>query len=194
MHDQDLKLVKSLLKGDQAAFTSFYNTYFPRVFRFCRLRLKNSEDCRDIVQQSMTSAMRALASYRGEASLQTWLCQIARNETTAWYKKTGCKVELNDSIDLMPELLAALESVPSGIAGETLNITDDVVTELVQTSLDSLPSAYGKVLELKYIDGFSVREIAEKMGMGDVAIQSLLARARTAFKNVFSDLQLEYSK
>ncbi len=194
MHDQDLKLVKSLLKGDQAAFTAFYNTYFPRVFRFCRLRVKSSEDCQDIVQQSMTNAMRGLANYRGEASLQTWLCQIARNETSAWYKKTGSKLELNDSLEYVPGLLAAIESMPCGIAGETLNIMDDVLTELVQVSLDNLPSAYGKALELKYVDGFSVREIAEKMALGEVAVQSLLARARIAFKNVFSDLQLEYTK
>ena len=193
MYDNDIELVKRLLKGDQASFTAFYNTYFPRVFRFCRLRIKSAEDCQDIVQQSMTNAMKALASYRGEASLQTWLCQIARNEMSAWYKKTGKKLELNDSIDRAPGLLAAIESIPSSITGETIHASDDILTELVQTSLDNLPSSYGKVLELKYIDGFSVAEIAAHMQMGEVAVQSLLARARTAFKTLFTDLEIEYT-
>ena len=193
MYDNDIALVKRLLRGDQASFTAFYNMYFPRIFRFCRLRIKNTEDCQDIVQQTMTNAMKSLASYRGEASLQTWLCQIGRNEMSAWYKKTGKKLELNDSMDKTPGLLAAIESRPSSITGQSVHASNDILTELVQTSLDNLPTSYGRVLEMKYVDGFSVNEIAAQMQMGEVAVQSLLARARTAFKTLFTDLEIEYT-
>lgn len=191
MHRDDVALVKALLKGDQTSFTLFYNTYFPRVYRFCRLRLDDEETCKDIVQQCLTNAMRALHGYRGEASLYTWLCQIGRNEIAAWYKKTGRHLAKHSSIDDNPSLLAAIESMPSSITGEALDMQDDTVRALVQTSLDILPSSYGKVLELKYIEGLSVSEIAATLQMGEVVIQSLLARARAAFKKVFLDLQKE---
>jgi RNA polymerase sigma-70 factor (ECF subfamily) len=55
--------------------------------------------------------------------------------------------------------------------------------------LDSLPDQYCEVLEWKYIDGCSVEEIGELLGTGQIAAQSMLARARAAFReslqNVF---------
>ena len=54
--------------------------------------------------------------------------------------------------------------------------------QLVQSVLDRLPSRYGDVLEWKYIEGRSVEEIGELLGVGQIAAQSLLARARTAFR------------
>jgi RNA polymerase sigma-70 factor (ECF subfamily) len=53
---------------------------------------------------------------------------------------------------------------------------------LVQSVLDRLPSRYGVVLEWKYIEGRSVSEIGELLGVGQIAAQSALARARTAFR------------
>lgn len=193
-HKEDYRLVQRLLGGDEQEFTRFYNVYFPRVYRFCKARVESEDTCNDIVQQSMINSMNGLANYRGEASLYTWLCQIARNEMYGWFKKHGRKEQLNSSIDENASLIAAIESIPSGIEGEKLNVHDDGVAELVQLSLDSLPSAYGKVLELKYVEGLSVSEIAEAMESGEVAIQSLLARARKAFKSVFDDLQKDNTR
>ena len=192
MHKEDLALVRRLLKGDEASFNVFYNTYFPRLFRFCNVRMNDTEACKDVVQQSLSNAMRALSGYRGEASLHTWLCQISRNEISSWYKKVGKKQDMTSSLDDNPDLLAAIESLPLGINGELESPHEDVLKSLVQTSLDMLPSAYGTALELKYIEGLSVAEIAVRFELGEVAIQSLLARARKAFKDVFSDLQSEY--
>ncbi|VUD41694.1 ECF RNA polymerase sigma-E factor [Thalassocella blandensis] len=191
VHNKDLSLVESLLKGDEDKFNAFYNLYFPRCYRFCKMRIENEETCKDIVQQSLINAMKGLHTYRGEASLYTWLCQIARNEIHTWYNKTGQKEQMNTSIENSETLLATIESIPSGINGEKYSIQDETLNELVQFSLDSLPSAYGKVLELKYMEGLSVAEIAYQMSTGEIAVQSLLARARKAFKNVFEDIQKE---
>ena len=192
VHKEDQVLIEKLLKGDESAFKSFYNTYFPRVFRFCLLRVNDEETCKDVVQQVMINAMKGLVTYRGEASLFTWLCQIARNEIAVWFKKTGRKQNLTSSFDEYPSLQAALESLPTSIEGETSSLHDDALKSLVQTSLDCLPSAYGAALELKYIEGLSVSEIAEQLSLTEIAVQSLLARARKAFKIVFSDLEKEY--
>jgi RNA polymerase sigma-70 factor (ECF subfamily) len=59
---------------------------------------------------------------------------------------------------------------------------------LIQVALDRLPARYGNVLEWKYIEGYSVKEIAEKLDIGYEATQSLLARAKRAFGDVYSSL------
>ena len=110
-HREDLALTQELLNGDQIAFETFYNSYFGRVYRFCDKRVSDSEACKDIVQQTFIKAMRYLDTYRGEASLHTWMCQICRNEISTWYKKTGARSAQVLSLDQNPTVMAALESV-----------------------------------------------------------------------------------
>ncbi len=59
---------------------------------------------------------------------------------------------------------------------------------LVQSVLDWLPSAYGDALEWKYMEGSSVEEIGEPLGIGTTAAQSLLARARIAFREALEQV------
>ena len=55
------------------------------------------------------------------------------------------------------------------------------VQRLVQATVDALPEHYGEVLEWKYVDGHTVKEIAGRLGVGFKAAESLLTRARSAF-------------
>ena len=55
-------------------------------------------------------------------------------------------------------------------------------------ALDRLPAHYGNALEWKYVYGFSVEEIAAKLGVGLDAAQSVLARAKRAFHDVYGTL------
>ena len=59
---------------------------------------------------------------------------------------------------------------------------------LIQVALDRLPAKYGDVLEWKYIEGHSVKDIAARLGIGTEATQSLLARAKRAFADAYSSL------
>ena len=190
VHQADLEFVKKLLEGDELAFNDFYSTYFPRLFRFCSSRLEDKDSTRDVVQQVMINAMRGLQHYRGEASLFTWLCQIARHEISSWFRKVGRQQHMTSSLD-EPGLLATVESLTAGF-DELPSVHEDVLKSLVQTSLDALPTAYGSALEMKYIEGLSVQEIASQLSITEIAVQSILARARKAFKSVFSDLEKDY--
>jgi DNA-directed RNA polymerase specialized sigma24 family protein len=62
---------------------------------------------------------------------------------------------------------------------------------LIQVALDQLPAHYGNALEWKYVYGFSVDEIAAKLGIGMEAAQSLLARAKKGFQEVYGALTSE---
>ncbi len=57
---------------------------------------------------------------------------------------------------------------------------------LIQATLDNLPGHYGDVLEWKYVDELSVKEIADQLGVGPKAAESLLTRARTAFREAIA--------
>lgn len=190
-HQADIELVRRVLAQDRAAFDEFFETYFARLCRFCAARMRQPDAVEDIVQETLLRALLSLHTYRGEAMLFSWLCQICRNEISTWYARQGRAAEVTVSLDDDPNIRAALESLGAQIQSDLAH--DIALTDLVQLTLDYLPDKYGKALEWKYLEGASVKEIAARLGVGRLAAQSMLARARTAFRQGFHDLQHELS-
>jgi RNA polymerase sigma-70 factor (ECF subfamily) len=87
---EDRRLVKRLLAHDREAFNAFFDGYFPRLYRFARTRVGNDpETAKEVVQVTLTKAIRKLATYRGEAALFTWLCTICRNEIAEYRERVA---------------------------------------------------------------------------------------------------------
>lgn len=188
MHEADRQLAQRVAARDRRAAETFFDNYFSRLYRFVALRVDQPEACEDIVQEVMIKAIRNLASYRGEAALFTWLCQIGRNEISNYFQRQGRHLTDHVSLDDDPHIRAALESLDQG----ELTGTDRLALEqVVQLTLDYLPDRYSRALEWKYLEGLSVEEIAERLGDGVVAVQSLLARARSAFRKGFAEVRKE---
>jgi len=188
LHEEDLDLAQRVAARDRRAAEAFFDSYFSRLYRFVSLRVDEPASCEDIVQEVMVKAIRHLAGYRGEAALFTWLCQIGRNEISNYFQRQGKHIADHVSLDDDPHIRAALESLDQG----ELTGTDRLALEqVVQLTLDYLPDRYSKALEWKYLEGLSVEEIAERFGEGVIAVQSLLARARAAFRKVFAEIRRE---
>ena len=180
---RDRKLVKRLLKGDEQAFNQFVADYFPRLYRYALCQLNNPSDVDDIVQTALTIAARRIETYRGEATLLTWLIQICRHEI---YRKHATKEQsvtqsfLSD--DLLKAVIESLEA-PEELNPENATLRRELIS-LIQMALDQLPEGYARILEMKYVEGFSSREIAAHFRFSDEAAQSMLARARRAFREI----------
>jgi RNA polymerase sigma-70 factor (ECF subfamily) len=189
---EDKKLVKQLLAGDERAFEQFFDENFARLYRFALTRLSDDpEAAREVAQVTLTRAVHKLASYRGESALFTWLCAICRNETSEWLRKQRRYREHIVLTEDFPEVQAAVDSfaVADQLSPERHYKRVEML-RLIQVALDRLPARYGDVLEWKYIEGHSVKEISQRLGVGTEATQSLLARARRAFAEVYSPLMV----
>ena len=187
---EDKKLVKQLLSGDQRAFDRFFDENFARLYRFALTRLSDDPDAaREVAQLTLTKAIRKLGSYRAESALFTWLCAICRNETSDWLAKQGRYREHIVLTEDLPEVRAAVESLqaPEQMSPDRHYRRRELL-RLIQVALDNLPAKYGDVLEWKYIEGHSVREISKRLDIGTEAAQSLLARAKRAFAEAYSPL------
>ncbi len=183
---KDRSLAAKVAAGDQSAFDEFFKEYFPRLFRFTLTRVDNNEElAEEVVQRTMCIVVRKMATFRGEALLFTWLCQICRNETNAVFRQR--KLELREDIPIEdhPAVQAALESVAADDGRPESAQRRDEIANLVRVTLEHLPSNYARALELKYIQGCSVAEIASSLRIGDKAAESVLSRARAAFKDRF---------
>jgi RNA polymerase sigma-70 factor (ECF subfamily) len=189
MFVSDKSLVRRLLAGDEDAFTLFFSANFARLYRFALARTDGDPDAaEDIAQRTLIVALRKMHTFRGEATLFTWLCAICRHEISAWRMARGGQATFMFPEDA-PEVRDQLAAIASGAAEQPDEaFSRNETARLVQVALDLLPGAYSDVLEWKYIYGLTVAEIGERSRKGPKAVESMLARARKAFREVFSVL------
>jgi len=186
----DKRLVKQLLEGNKQAFDRFFDDNFARLYRFAIARMPDDpQAARDIVQVTLTKAMRNMQTYRAESALFTWLCAICRNELSDWLAKNARYRQHVVLTEDFPEVQAAVDSfhAPESSSPE-VNYQRTEKIRLIQVALDRLPANYGNVLEWKYIEGRSTKEIAAQLELGTEATQSLLARAKRAFAEIYSTM------
>ena len=186
----DRALVRRILGGDERAFRALFDAYFPRLYRFALVRLRGDHDAAtEVVQQTFCKAIEGLDTYRGEAALYTWFCQICRNAINDHCRRRNADHRFLVPLEDRPELRAVLEAI-SAPATERPDVAawQADVHRLIQATMDALPSRYGDVLEWKYVDGMPVAEIARRLSIGPKAAESLLMRARVAFRGAMLEL------
>jgi len=172
--EADRDLVRRMLGGEERAFTEFFDGHFSRLYRFALPRLgRDADAAEEVVQAVLCKAISAMKSWRGEAALFTWLCTFCMHEIGSHYRQSGRR----------PQPLGLIEDGPAMIGADETRRSE--VAMLVHATLDGLRDGYGDVLEWKYVLGLSVDEIAGRLGVSPKAAESLLTRARQAFREAY---------
>lgn len=189
----DQELVNQLLSGNEPAFDSFFNEYYPRLYRFVLRRCRETALAEDIAQATLCRAIESMHTYKGEAALMTWLCTLCRREMSRrWNDRHTASISMEDND---PEIQTALEAL---LAAETddplLAATSLQVRDTVLAALDYLPPLYAELLECKYVREMSVQTVAQQIGRTVKATESLLTRARESFREAFTLLQGDASR
>ncbi len=185
----DRRLVARILRGDDAAFDAFFDTYFPRLTRFALARTDgNHAMAEDVAQKTLCDVMYKLDQFRGESSLLTWLCQICRNTLATDYRRHSTDPTRHTLFEDSPAVQSALEAITNSDYQPEHAQTVADLNRLVQLVLDHLPLRYAKALEMKYIEGERTALIAQTLDISNKAAESLLGRARTAFRDGFESL------
>ncbi len=185
----DAAIAARILRGDEQAFRQLFEHVYPRLYRFTLARVDADHAlASDLVQQAILRVIERLESYRGEAALYTWICQVARNVIADHFRTRDRRSGRVTLLEDEPSVRAVLEALaaPALEQPEAQAWRRDL-GRLVQATVDALPDRYGEVLELKYVDGLRVREIAERLALSEKAAESLLTRARSAFREAMLD-------
>ncbi len=186
----DRAVARKILAGDERAFRELFDNFFPRLYRFAVVRLDGDHDAAsDVVQQTFCRGLDKLDTYRAEAALYTWFCQICRNVLVDYCRaknRRGQRVVLFEDH-------AGVRAIVDSLAGPVTDRPETAawqrdVSRLVQATVDALPARYGDVLEWKYVDGLTVKEIAARLEMSAKAAESLLTRAREGFRHAMLDM------
>jgi RNA polymerase sigma-70 factor (ECF subfamily) len=166
-------LLENAAQGDAAAVRALIDSVGPTVYGFVFARVGGDEHAaEDLLQETLVEALRSARSFRGESSLRTWVCTIARRRLARHYEAERRQAVAESG-------LALLGALGGDAARDELERRDEIVRAMGQ-----LPVVHRQVLVLKYLDDLSVGEIASELGRTPVQVQSLLQRARDGLRRV----------
>ncbi len=185
----DRALARRVAAGSAEAFEEFFREYFPRLYRFALTRVSGDAGlAEEIVQRTLCLVVGKMRGYRGEALLFTWLCQICRNEMSSVFRTRGLDAQRHVPLEDNQAVQAALESLSIDPGDPESSRKNDEIARFVRVTLEYLPARYATALELKYIRGCSVDEIGAHLNISSKAAESVLSRARLAFREGFRSL------
>jgi RNA polymerase sigma-70 factor, ECF subfamily len=174
----ELALVEAAKKGDIKAFEELVRRYDRNVFRIAQHITQNREDAEDVVQDAFLKAYGNLAQFQGQSKFYTWLVRIAVNE--ALMKLRRRRPERTVSLD--QDVETDEDTIPREVADWSPNPEQQYnqaeLRELLQKTIQGLPSGFRTVFVLRDVEGLSTEETAEALGLSIPAVKSRLLRAR----------------
>jgi len=180
----DMVLVRRALAREADAFRAIMKAHNQRLYRIARAIIRNDAEAEDVVQEAYVRAFAHLDAFRGHASLGTWLSRIVINEALGRLRKRR-----------RFEAVALPEAREAEIIPFPLNPGDDPertmaqrqILQLVERATDKLPDTYRTVFVARVIEGLSIEETAELLGLLPETGKPRLNRARVLLRKALDD-------
>lgn len=173
------ELIAGVLAGDPGAERGLYDAHVERVYRMAYRMLGDVERAKDAVQDTFIRVFRQLRTFRGEASLGTWIGAIAISTALNEMRK----VRRLRTRELPLEAGAAVGSSPR-------DAEPDLKTRLYG-AIDALPEGYRTVFVLHDVEGYTHEEIGTMLGIQSGTSKAQLFRARNRLREALADFALE---
>lgn len=178
----DMQLVRRALAREGDAFRAIIKTHNQRLYRIARGVLRNDGEAEDVVQEAYVRAFASLGAFRGDSSLATWLSRIVINEALGRLRKRR-------------RMVAMPENPQAEIIRFPFNASDDPertmaqrqILALVERATDSLPDVYRTVFVARVIEGLSMEETADLLGVRPETVKTRLHRARALVREALDD-------
>lgn len=176
----DEQLSRRLRRGDNAAWTTFFDRFSPRVWSYvAKLTGADRHTIADVVQEVFTGAARGLKSYDpARGSLLSWLLGIAHRQAALYWRRQG---DLPTDSGLNLDLFEGPTNADHLLAAET--------SFAVRRLLASLPEDMATILIARYLDERPMSELAVEFGCTVDAVRSRLLRARDRFRELFETVR-----
>lgn len=169
------KLLEKVKAGDTDALKIIYERYSPMMRSICFSITKEDEDTiNDLVQDAFVLTYYSLSKLKDNSKFKEWCAAITKNTALKHLEKKS-KLQTISFSSIMDEEL----EVEGALQTDSLLHENDIL-ELV----NSLPTGYGKVFRMSVIEGFSHKEIADKLGIEPHSSSSQLARAKAMLRNM----------
>jgi RNA polymerase sigma-70 factor, ECF subfamily len=184
MNDGDL--VRAVQRGDRASLATLYQRYLGSVWRYVHARLpRDSAAAEDLVSETFLAAIQSIRTYdAARGNVFGWLLGIARNKLGDHLRRNARQRE-GDAVRIDVATARA-----NGAVTAEADLIQVETRDAVLRALDALADEERLVLEWKYVESLSVREIAERIARTEKAVEAILYRARMSFHTAFAREQV----
>jgi RNA polymerase sigma-70 factor, ECF subfamily len=163
----DVDLIAAHVAGDPLAFTELVRRHRDRMWAIALRTLGDPEEAADAVQDAFISALRSVSGFRGQAQVSTWLHRIVVNACLD-------RIRRNRARPISP--------LPDAGPGEPVLALDAVADRecrmVVDDALRTLPVEQRAAIVLVDVEGYSVAETAQLLGIAEGTVKSRCARGR----------------
>jgi len=173
----DRELVRLSQNGTEAAFEELVRRHQQRVFALVAGILHRPDDVEDVAQQVFLKAYLGIKRFDQRAAFSTWLYKIAVNECWDYLRKRKVRPLVYEA-DLSEEQVSRLDGIVSSDRPPESASARTETREILERMLGALPEQDQQLLILKEIEGFSVQELAEILGLNVNTVKVRLFRAR----------------
>ena len=171
------KLISECRKGNRKAQRDLYEKYSSLMFSVCRRYINESSEAEDVLVGGFTKVFQKLDQFKAQGSFEGWIRRIMVNESLSYIRK-------NKSMYLEVEIEKADKEPDYNQLHNQLEVED------LQKLIAQLPTGYRTVFNLYAIEGFSHKEIADKMGISENTSKSQLSRARTHLQKLLLQAEM----
>jgi RNA polymerase sigma-70 factor, ECF subfamily len=161
-----------------AALRMIIDEYSPAMYRVARSIVRDAALAEDVVQESVVKAWKALAGFRGDASLRSWVLRITHNTAISTLRKR--REEYRDP-SMMPED-ATLDAI-----GPHREVAGKMMLDELWTALDQLDDLSRTIVILREIEGMPYEDIAEALQIALPTVKTRLFRARRQLATSLSE-------
>jgi RNA polymerase sigma-70 factor (ECF subfamily) len=176
----DIELAARVAARDSAAAALIVRRNNQRLFRIARSIVKDRTDAEDAVQSGYLNAFAAIGGFDGRASLATWLTRIVINEALGRVRIAKRRRDHldHDSIVVLDEYREKLMRGSSQAQAPDAEVARDQLRRLLEDAISALPADFRTVFVLREVEGLSVIEIAEMLGIPGATVKTRAFRAR----------------
>jgi RNA polymerase sigma-70 factor (ECF subfamily) len=184
----DAELVGLAQRGQREAFRHIMQRSNQRLFRVARGVLNDDAEAEDAVQEAYTHAFAKLGSFRGEASVLTWMTRIVLNEAYGRLRQRRTTVGI-EQIEAAQAEGGRVIPFPSkfGIEDPAASASRSQIRELVERAIGELPEAFRIVFIMREIEECTVEETAQALCIRPETVKTRLHRARRLLRTALHD-------
>lgn len=178
---EEQELTQKMLLRDKHALSVFYRRYAPKLSRFIAVKIASTHDAEEVLQDTLFAFLEALRDFQGASKLETFLFAICQHKIIDYYRRKKLK-------HLVFSRTPYLEDIISPLLNPEEELDASELKRRLKHTFGSIMPKYRKILELKYMEGLSVADIARQFRWTIKATESLLFRARKSFVGVFESV------
>lgn len=175
--EDELTLARRVASGDRTAFETLMRHYNRRLYRLARASLRDDAEAKDALQDAYLNAYRAIGSFRGDATLSTWLSRLVLNECGNRQRRSARRRDIIPLIS-SEDRVAETESVADVAEGPDHAAARTQMRGILESKVSGLPEALRVVFVLRSVEELSVAETAETLGITQETVRMRHFRAK----------------